>query len=730
MNPVIFKPSPESSQQTDADVPPSQQLKQLKRDLTRSVRMYRTIAITVGAIVFALLLTFGLQRAPYYETSSLIYVQPAKAKLITDATGGTYDPTRYDTYIQQQLQTIVRSDILADALKSVAPGMWTRPGESEQSAITRLQHDLKVEREMGSYQLSIALSGGNPYGIANVVNAVTNAYIRKERVDELAQTQQQLEVLLNEQKRLQTLLVSGRQSQAGLSTSLGVADTAGDNGNPYDAQLGELRTQLASARSAHAIAEAQLASVISHGPDSAAALKAASSELISNDPGLAMLKQSIAARRSKIVGEMAGLTTKNPLYQQDQEELQRLDQSLDSMTGQLREKAALQLQEKLKLESARTADIVSRLDSQLSQQTSIATGATPKLQQAADIAAQISRLQDQLTEVENAIAAIRLENQSTGLVHLLLPAEVPLKPIPSKKLIILGASLPLAIILGLFASWIRLKLDPHVYVGNDVEKTLGFPPMAVLPKVNEVDPRVLDEFMLRLVAGLDQAHSTSGARTYVFTAASPHIEIEGLLTNLAAKMDKLGYRTLIMKASSALQRLSLASDSDDDGEESWEHLRLSESRATETRLARSGESQLTRPRRESFVAENIERLKQNVDLLFIEALPLSTSTEAEFAARLADITVVIVGSALSTKDDLTETLAVMQRLNVAGVATVLNDMSLQHADDGFIAMVRSVEGRRPTAKGRTDASTMRDTYPLKVYDEIYSDKTDKASSEL
>ncbi len=721
MNPVIFKPSPGFSQQADVDVPPSQQLKMFKRELIRSYRMYRVLALSVGAAVFVLLLVFGLQRQPYFETSSLIYVQPAKAKLITDATGGTYDPTRYDTYIQQQLQTIVRSDILSDALKSLPPGTWTLPGESEQSAVARLQKNLKVEREMGSYQLSITLGGGNPHAIASIVNAVTNSYIRRGRGDELAQTTQQLQVLQNEQKRLQAQLSGSRQSQAGLSSSLGVADTAGDNGNPYDAQLEELRSQLSAARGQHAIAEAQIASIANRGANSSPALKAAADDLIANDPGLATLKQSIAARRSKLVGEMAGLTPKNPLYKQDEEELQRLDQSLDNMANQLRDKAAKQLQEKLKLEAARSADVVARIQSQLSQQTAIATGAAPKLQQAADIAAQITRLQAQLTEVDNAIAAIELENQSTGLVHLLLPAQVPLKPKPGKKLIILGAALPAAVIFGLLAAWLRRKADPRVYIGEDVEKTLGFPPMAVLPDAREVEAKVLDEFMLRLVAGLDNAHTSGGARTYVFTAASPNIEIGDLLIKLAAKMDKLGYRTMIIKASSALERLSLSSGEDDaDAGDEWERKSLTEQRATDTRLARTSESRMVRPRRESFVAESIEKLKENVDLLFIEALPLRLSTEAEFAARLADITVVIVESAQTTRDDLTGTMEVIQRLNVAGVATVLNDMRLQFADDDFVAMVQGVEQRRTAGRRRKDVPPAQEDYPVSVYENVDS----------
>lgn len=731
MNPVIFKPSPESSRETEYDVPPSKQFNDLKREVLRAFRMHRILALAVGVTLFALVFTFGLQRAPYYETNSLIYVQPAKAKVITDASGGTYDSMRYDTYIQQQLQTIVRSDILSDALKSLKPDTWTRPGESEQSAITRLQHDLKVERDAGSYQLSITLDGGNPTVIANIVNAVTNSYIRKERLDELAQTQQQLEVLLKEQARLQTELASARQQQAALSSSLGVADTSGENGNPYDTQLGELRTQLASARAAHAVAEAQLSSLVNHGPDSSGALKAAADDLIASDSGLSSLKQSIATRRSKLVSEMAGLTPKNPLYKQDEDELQRLDQSLENMTNQLRDKAVRQLQEKLKLESNRTADVVSRLQGQLAQQTSIATGNTPKLQQAADLAAQITRLQAQLTEVDSAVNSIQLENQSSGLVHLLLPAEVPLKPKASKKIFILIGAFPFAFLAALATAFLKQKMDPRIYIGEDIEKTLGFPPMAVLPDPQEVDGKVLDEFMLRFVAGLDQAHSTSGARTYVFTAASANMNITDLVSKVAARMDKLGYRTMILKASSALQNLTLAQGSADKKPDvAWDRALLDDpDEAGETRLAKPGERRLMRPRRESFVAENLEKLKQNIDLLFIEALPMRTSTEAEFAARLADITVLIAESAQTTRDDLTGSLAVMQRLSVPGVATVLNDIQLRYADDDFIAVTRSVESRQSEVRRRETGAARHshEDYQVSIYDTPESTPQHQAS---
>src|SRR5579871_3466449 len=189
MNPVIVKPSFESSTQPSSSSAPSLSINDLKREVIRSYRMHRVLALSVGIAVFAGLVSFAIRRTPFYKTSALVYVQPMKTKTVTDSLDGAYDPIRYEGYIQQQLQTIRRSDILTAALKEAANraghSVWVLPGEPDQSAVARLQGELKVEREEGSYQLSIELGGSDPATITTLVNAVVDSYISKERSDEL-----------------------------------------------------------------------------------------------------------------------------------------------------------------------------------------------------------------------------------------------------------------------------------------------------------------------------------------------------------------------------------------------------------------------------------------------------------------------------------------------------------------------------------------------------------------
>ena len=676
-------------------------------DLLRVLRMHRTFAICAGAITSLLFAGVALTRHRQYKTESLIYVHPITAKVMTDASGGSYDANRYDSYIQQQLQTVVRPDILADALEQLPPGTWRGPQESQQSAVTRLQGALKVERLLGSYQVSISLAGNDPAAITKVVNAVTTVYLRKGRLDELAQSDQQLQLLTDERQRIQTELASDRQEQTELGTALGVADPGGMNANPFDAQLEDLRKQLSAARAARSFADAQLASVSGQGAMGSDAMKVAADDTTATDPGLAALKTSISQRRSVLTTQMAGLTPANPIYLQDQEELARLAQSMDSLTSDLRNKAVPQIQGKLRLDAARAADVEARLAAQLRQLTSAATSAAPKLQRASDLSNTIHRLETRFSDVDNAIRSIELEHSSSGLVHLSLAAVQPQKPEATKKQLILALAVPGGLLFAIAGAVLRHKFDPRVYIADDIRAALDFSPMAVLPHHKEVGSKVLDEFMLRLVAGVDQTHRVADARTYIFTAASPQTDTSHLVAALSKRMGRLGYRTTILKASDALEA---AVPETERTVKAWGG----------ASLARSTESRVVPMKRTSYVIENLEKLKQNIDILFIEAFPLLQSAETEFVVRLVDATVLVAESGSTTKKDLKNSIELLRRLSTPGVAVVLDGLNLRNADDDFIKTVKSVEGRHPSFwhSERTSQQHLRVTPEVSIYENI------------
>ena len=647
--------------------------------LSRSLRMHRKSAVAVAALVALFLVAAGLMQTPLYQAQSVIYIQPATPKPLTDLAPGLYDSSRYDSYMQQQLQTIDREDILADALHELPAGMWQHPGESEQSAVARLKAALKVERVLSSYEVTISLKGDNANTVTQVVNAVTSAFLKKGRSDELAQSEEQLRSLTSERQNILNALSQDRQEQAQLSSTLGVADTASETtGNPYDVQLQDLRSQVAAARQGHDVALAQLTAA-ARGTSSSSLLDAAADDVASTDPSLASLKVSIIQRRSALTTQMAGMTTANPLYKQDQEELARLDDSLAKLSERLRSKASQQLEAKWKLEAERTGAIEARLESQLAEQTSIATHATPRLQRASDLVADIARLQARYTETDNAIHSLELQQSANSLVHLSLPASQPQQPQSRKRSIILLLALPLALLCGVTTAMILQKADQRIYIAEDVDSVLRFPPMAVLPHPEDVDGSTNDAYLLRLAGGIAQAHRVGKARTFVFTGATPGMATSSIVEALAKRMNEIGYKVIVTKASAALSGAKRESQrTGSDGGQV---------------IAAGAQTQLMPVKEQRLLVDSFREDRLNGDMLFIDALPLLCSAEAEFDTRLVDVTVLLAESGSTTRRDLSKTVALIQRLTSAGIAAVVTDLRLRNADPDFLTALQA----RPSA---------------------------------
>jgi uncharacterized protein involved in exopolysaccharide biosynthesis len=667
--------------------PPQEDGLKLNLDFARSLRMRQRLAIAVGILVLAGLVLVGLTRKPYYEATALIYVQPVVEKSATDPSSGMYDSMRYDAYMGQQLLTFDRPDILGHALDQLPPAIRATFSDDRAKAIKQLEGGLTVDRLPGSYEIRVSMGRGEPFTVAPIANAVAAAYLANGQQDDLALTDQQLTSLEQERQKIQDELEKDRQLQAGLSGALGVADTGADNANPFDSQLDDLRTQLGAARNAHAAAEAQLASLKGKQSQTSSSLDAAADSLTRSDAELSGLKTTLGGRRGTLMAEMSGLTPENPAYVRDQAELDALNQQINSLTADVKHKTGQTLEQQYALEAARTGDVQARLEADLARQTAIATADTPKLQQAQDLAESVKLLQARYADVDNAIHTLSLAQAPTFAAHTSLEATPPTGPQPSRKILILVLALPMAVFLGVCAALLRQMLDSRIYIGGDVDRVLKFPPMAVIPDAGEVGHKVEEEFLFRLVAGLDQAHRVAGASTFIFTAASQEASFDDLVSSVSAELELLGYRTMTLSAAEALSPIeSTGKDSFSDWQES-------------TELARSSSETRLRIRRESLIDEHLERLKQKVDFLFIKAQPLRSSSETEFVVRLGDVAVLVVESAKTTRHELRSCLSLIQRLRARGLAAVLTNLELRNADNDFIESVHFA-GQRPDSNSR------------------------------
>lgn len=643
----------------------------------RSLKARPRLAVLVAFAVTLLLVGVALRRPNLYSAESLVYVEPFMTATISESNSAGFDQFRYSSYMEQQLQTVTRLDVLTAALDSLPDhNEWRLPRETEQAAVSRLQKSLVAERVLLSYQFSIKLLAQKPQAAVDVVNAVTLAYLQGERRDELMQADGRLELVLQERDRLQEELNGARLEQAHLGASLGVANPTSETANRYDAELVNLRAQLGVARAAHDVAAAQLDSVGGARDQQRSGLTSAADEVLNTEAGLSSMKNSVNIRRAVLEGQMAGLTPKNPLYKQDQDEIADLDRSLDSMTARLRKNTERRIQDKLGADLTRTADIETRLNAELSELTTKATGAGPRFQRASELSADIERLTRRYGVVDEARRGLQLQTNGPATAHLVLAASVPTAPEPNRRNLILLATLPFALLSGIAAAVIARLRDRRVYLASDLEEIAGFEPIAVLPAPSDVSAAIFDEYILRLAAALDYAHSASAARVFLVTGATATTHTLPLMQALGAKLENLRLR-VDMIAASGLMTTS---------PETAEY----QSREPDT-VGRG------RSNGEGIASSKLERLKSVFDIILVDAAPLLLSAGTEYAARCADVTLLVVESGESTVDEVEASLKLLSRLNVRGIALVLQDLSLVQADGTFQTSIRAAERRNLTA---------------------------------
>ncbi len=659
--------------------------------IMRSIRMHPRLAAGVAAVVFGLLAGYGLTRRPVYTAESRVYEEPAAPKLMGDGLPGAFDANQYDSYLQQQMQVVVRPDVLSAALATLPAATWRELGPNEQAAAASLAGQLKVARVTTSYQLSISLQSGDPAAAAAIVNAVSNAYLDTVRKETSAATDLRAQLLGEERRRIEGELETTRREQAGLSASLGVASPLGESGNPYDFELASVRQQLLTARQAHDVSAAQLGALSGDGAVRNTALAAAADELIGADAGLSSMRATIAARRANLNGQMAGMKPDNPVYKQDVDELADLDKTLDTMTTQLRGKAERQLQEKLRTDLERTGDVEARLNAQLAQLTAKATSAAPKLQRASELATDLTRLNTRYAAVDDALRSLQLEANGPDVVRLSLPAAVPTSPEPGKKMLLLALAPLLALLFGAGAAVLARKRDHRIHSGRDLEDLLGFPPMAVLPARADVSARVLEEYVLRLAAGLEGAYRNNGAQTFLLTAVSASTDIRPLRKALTAQLERIGLDVAVARTTDLMT--AAPEGAMDLGHE----------------LARAGDAA-----GEGFVSLHLAQLKAAHALVVIDAPSLGISAETEYVARCADATVLIADCGVTTREDLLSAIKLLERLHAKGLGMVLQEMHLRYGDTSFRHAIDAFERRQADRGILNDQSTV---YPLKRHTE-------------
>jgi Mrp family chromosome partitioning ATPase len=663
----------------------------VKRSLGMHWELARKVAIAGAVVAAAYLLVqiFVLKSFPAYLAESVVYVQPTPSKVLEPQQGGTprwpFDSNTYETYIQQQMMNVSRDDVLAGALHRLS-GIQ-KPGESDQAAARRLVEKLSVTREGSAYQFSIGARARQPEMAAQIANAVTASYIESTVRDERSGDAQRLAMLREEKDRVQNALTADHAEQDALNQQLGVASVGTTTPDHYDEDITQIHTELVKARTDHDAAAARFASLGAGNGRTSSAIDAEADGLIASDAGLVSMKQSLNSRRATLISQMANLTPLNPLYKQDEAELTKINGTLDAMMKDLRSKAAARIQLQLRADLQRTAGVEAQLNGQLRQLVGAAGSATPKLQRASDLAADITRLQARYAAVDEQLHNLMLEDSAPPAAFQVTAAVPPLNRTKSGVLRNVFLILLAGLFFGVAAAVTANKLDPKIYIGADVEQVLGFAPMAQLPDFGEVSEGVAEEYLLRLASTIEHARKQGELRSCIVTGTGAGTGVTTLVNRVRKMLEAMGRPTVLVDATGVpALRPAASANAPGNSRGLVPYERVSRPTALLQQMAQETET-------------------REASLVLTDTAPLAVSAETEYLSRFVDCAIVVIESGMTTRDELRQVARMLERLDVGAVGFVLNRVGLAKADPTFREAVEAVgKHLQAQAASRTQSS--------------------------
>jgi Mrp family chromosome partitioning ATPase len=377
----------------------------------------------------------------------------------------------------------------------------------------------------------------------------------------------------------------------------------------------------------------------------------------------------------------------------------------------LKQQAVQEVQNKLRQEVERARMVEQKLTAELEEKTNSATSAAPKYLRATGLGPEIDSLQKSLEAIDNRIRDLDLESSSPGSIHVSTKALTPTSPEKSKLPIFALAVLMISLTIATAVPVGMDFLDRRIYTPGDVEQVVGFHPIGVLVDEDRLPGEVAGEYYFRLAAGIDHAVRSSGARIFLFTSAAHGAGTSTVVRKLSEQLRLLNLRTRTMTTTASGELDLLSSNDSPVPHNKWNRPDdVLQGPPAPTNIAYNHpRNQLQRDvPPPNWVEQTLNRAAMEFDVVLIDAQPMPVSAQTEYLARLADATVLVVKARGTTRQDLECTARVLERLEVPGVAVILNKMRVDRADGALKKSLQSYE------KSFTEPSVIPKTEPERI----------------
>src|SRR5262249_20128437 len=151
---------------------------------------------------------------------------------------------------------------------------------------------------------TVGLEGRNREGLDEIVNAVVESYLEKQKKEEFYEVDKRIESLQEERKKAIQEINEKSDQKTAISREIGVTSFGEGFLNPYDTLLIKANEALNAARRQRIDAEAQLNSYTqTQKTGDKSAVDAFAQQMVDADAGITSLKANLNIRRSQLMAK-------------------------------------------------------------------------------------------------------------------------------------------------------------------------------------------------------------------------------------------------------------------------------------------------------------------------------------------------------------------------------------------------------------------------------------------
>jgi polysaccharide biosynthesis transport protein len=537
-----------------------------------SVRGHYWLALLTGSLLLiaglAAALIYGQHQ---YEAEAQVEVSPTFPAAVQTGALPFNSDVEYHEFVQQQVAEIASYATTSAALNLLGGyrRLWQAPDESDRKAAERLASDLEVNPILGTYLVSVSLTGREPEGLARIVNAVVSAYLQREQHRELEESDQRTQLLVQHRAALDKEIEKLRTQEAQLAQELGVSGFSASFVSPYDKILSDANAALDSAHQATIKAQAHLDALNAEEQRlDSLEVDSTAEQMVSSDAEVNEARAELAKEREEKFLQLQQLGPDHPGRPALQAEMDDIDDELarlssgraDQLSAILRQARRTEAQRQVseaesKVDQAqRTQDGIQKLVEDLRAR---AASLGAKYREGVTTDANLARDTSEIQQIDEQIGLLRIQTQSPGFVSVesraLIP-DIPLKGTRRKILVIFLAG---ALVLTIGLPTGLDMVDPLIKTPDELEAIVGFPPFGAMLGSQG---RAAREALRAIALGIIRECRTSSIRSFVLTPVSEGTVCRTLALALAQELNQLGIRTVALESGDFNQKLTFGED--------------------------------------------------------------------------------------------------------------------------------------------------------------------------